>query len=185
MTSEQTTRGGEIAFEWWCAMNAPDSGQSGSSRAAMARLRRASTPVDVMLEPAALRLMTRLPRTPRDRVAILAGVLAWIREVDEARVARAIGRTALGDDHSALLSESRFRRLLQSQQHELLDSMRRLVRQMKGRANVGDLADAILYWGDSVKKKWIFDYYCVASASPSAEAAADQTRNSQQDPTND
>ena len=51
--------------------------------------------------------------------------------------------------------------------------MRRLVHQMNGRANVADLADAILYWGDSVKEKWIFDYYCVANATPSAETAAE------------
>ena len=139
----------------------------------MARLRRAATPVDVMLEQEALRLMTMLPRSSKDRVAILAGVLAWVREVDDKRVARAIGRSAWNDDQSALVSESRFRRLLQSQPDELLNSMRRLVRQMKGQTNVADLADAILYWGDPVKKKWIFDYYCVASAAPSAETAAE------------
>ncbi len=172
MTSEQTSRGGQIAYEWWRALHPSDGRQSGSSRAAMARLRRAATPVDVMLEPEAMRLMTRLPHSRKDRVAILAGVLAWVREADDTRVARAIGRSALEDDQSALVSESRFRRLLQSQPDELLSSMRRLVHQMKGRANVADLADAILYWGDSVKEKWIFDYYCVASATPSAETLA-------------
>lgn len=173
MTSEQTTSGGRIAYEWWRAFHPPDGRQSGSHRAAMARLRRAATPLDAMLEPETLRLMRRLPHSRKDRVAILAGVLAWVRETDETRVARAIGRSALDDDQSALVSESRFRRLLQSQPDELLNSMRRLVRQMKGRANVADLAYAILYWGDPVKKKWIFDYYRVASAAPSAETAAE------------
>jgi len=185
MTSERTTRGGQIAYEWWLTLSPLDGRQPGSSRAAMARLRRAATPVDVMLEPEALRLITRLPRSSEYRVAILAGVLAWVREPVEMRVARAIGRSTLEDDQSALVSESRFRRLLQSKPDELLDSMRRLVRQMKGRANVEDLAEAILYWGDSVKKKWIFDYYCVSSAAPSAETVAEQTRNLLQDSTND
>lgn len=173
MTSEQTSRGGRIAYEWWRALYPRDGRQSGPSRAALARLRRAATPMDVMLEPEALRLMTRLPRSRKERVAILAGVLAWVREVDDLRIARAIGRSSLDDDQSARVSESRFRRLLQSQADELLNPMRRLVQQMKGRANVEDLADAILYWGDPVKKKWIFDYFNVASSAPSAETAAE------------
>ena len=185
MTSEKTISDGQMAYRWWRSLNPLDARQSGSSRAAVAKLRRAATPVDVMLEPEALRLITMLPHSPRDRVAILAGVLAWVREADETRVARAIGRTALDDEQSALVSESRFRRLLQSRPDELLGPMRRLVRQMKGRANVGDLANAILFWEDSVKKKWIFDYYCVASAAPYAENTAKQTRNLQQDSTND
>jgi len=177
MTSEKTTRAGQIAYEWWSELNPSDDRQSGSARAAMAKLRRAATPVDVMLEPVALQLIERLPHSPKDRVAILAGVLSWVRVTDEARVARAIGREALDEKQSALVSESRFRRLLQSQPDELLDSMRRLVRQMKGRANVVNLADTILYWGDGVKKRWIFDYYCVAIATPSAETSKKQIRN--------
>jgi len=80
-------------------------------------------------------------------------------------VARAVGRASLDDDNSALFSESRFRRLLQTPAVDLLDPMRRLVRMNKGTLNVRDLAKSILYWGDQVKKRWIFDYYAVGVAA--------------------
>lgn len=185
MTQKQASSGGSIAYEWWRRLNPLDGSHSGASRAALARMRRAATPTQVLLEPEALRLITMLPQSRKDRVAILAGVLAFVREVDEPRIARAIGRTSLDDEQSAKLSEARFRRLLQSQPSELMDPLRRLVRQMKGRVNVGDLADAILYWGDGVKKKWIFDYYGVALAAPSAASTTDSTQTLQQDLSND
>ena len=150
----------EIAREWWHGLTEK---RSGYPRAALARIRRAATPVEVMQEPAALRLVSRLlTRTAQpDRVATLAGVLAHVTDDESVPVARAVGRKSL-DDEGALLSESRFRRLLQTEGTDLLDPMRRLVRMSKGKANVHDLAVAILYWGDGVKKDWIFQYYGVA-----------------------
>ena len=152
-----------IAEEWWHdLLGVEQPGQRGPHRAALARLRRAATPLEVIQEPVALRLVARLPRDP-DRVAILAGVLAFVRESDNERVARVIGRRSL-DDEESILAEARFRRLLQVRDDELMDQMRRLVRLTKGRANVYDLAYAILHWGDRVKKRWIFDYYGVSGA---------------------
>ena len=110
-------------------------------------MRRAATPIEVMQEPEALRLIARLPRNP-DRVAVLAGVLAHVRESEDRRVARAIGRTTLDDEQSALVSEGRFRRLLQTNDDELMEPMRRLVRISKGTINVRDLSAAVLYWSD-------------------------------------
>ena len=57
------------------------------------------------------------------------------------------------------MSEGRFRRLLQAQGNELMEPMRRLVRMTKGKVNVRDLSYAVLYWGDGVKKRWMFGYY--------------------------
>ena len=148
------------AFRWWRELNPPDGVRSGRQRAALARLRRAAKPVEIMLEPEALKLIARLPRD-RDRVATLIGVLAHVRETDQRTVARAVGRDALDDD-KAVLSEGRFRRLLQARQDELLEPMRRLVRLAGGKVNVEDLSGSILYWGDRVRKRWIFDYYGVA-----------------------
>ena len=154
-----------VAEEWWQNLVEEQGGRSGARRAALARLRRATSPLEVIQEPEALRLIERLPRNP-DRVAILAGVLALVRENDTTRVARALGRSSI-DDETAILSEARFRRLLQAQGDELMDVMRRLVRLTKGKANVYDLSVAILYWGDRVRKRWIFDYYGVSEVSPS------------------
>lgn len=150
-----------VAFQWWSELVTGSGPGSGSHRGALARMRRAATPLEVMQEPTALRLIARLPRNP-ERVAILAGILAFVGATDSLPVARAVGRTSLDDDQSALLSESRFRRLMQVQDTELLEPMRRLVRMTKGRINVYDLSQSILYWGDRVKKQWIFKYYGVA-----------------------
>ena len=161
MTDTKKNDPSTIAFEWWKNIVAAGSGQR---RASLARIRRASTPIEVMYEPEALRLIERLPRNP-DRVAVLAGVLAWVQSDESKPVARSIGRSGLNDESSALMSEGRFRRLLQTPANDLLDTMRRLVRLNRGKANVCDLSASILYWGDKKKKDWLFDYFAIAGAS--------------------
>lgn len=175
MTKSTTHRGAEAAYGWWQRLTRIDGPHLGQRRAALARIRRARTPIEVMLEPEALRLIQRLPRNP-DRVAVLAGVLAFVRESDERSVARAIGRSSLDDEDSAPMSEGRFRRLLQTQDNEIMDAMRRLARMTKGKLNVQDLSTAILDWGDGdrgerVKRRWIFDYYHVLGGMRSEEPA--------------
>ena len=160
MTDTKRQDGADIAVEWWRDLVSEEPGgrtTQGARRAARARLRRAATPIEVMQEPEALRLIRRLPRDP-DRAAILAGVLAFVREPDDQPIARAIGRESFDED-KALMSKARFQRLLQTPGNELMDPLRRLVRLTKGRANVRDLSLTVLYWGDRVKKRWIFDYY--------------------------
>ena len=154
MTDSKQQKGPDVAEEWWEDLK--------ERRAARARLRRAKTLLEIMQEPEALRLIERLPRNP-DRVAMLAGILAWVRDNDDQLVARAIGRTSL-DEEDAPVSEARFRRLLQARDDELMEAMRRLVRLTKGKANVRDLSFAVLYWGDRVKKRWIFQYYGVSDS---------------------
>ena len=159
------SRAQDIAYDWWTRLRNP----SGRHRAALARIRRAHTTVDVIQEPEALRLITRLRpfRLNDDRVATLAGVLALVRENHEIRIARDVGRRSLDEDQSAQLSEARFRRLMQTESDDLMTQMRRLVQMAKGRANVRDLAEAILYWGDRIRSEWTFEYYAVGSAAPS------------------
>ena len=161
-----------VAHDWWQRLTTMDGVQVGRRRAALARMRRAATPIEVMQEPEALRLVARLlPRSP-ERVAMIAGVLAFVRESDDRSVARAVGRATLDDDQSAQLSEGRFRRMLQAEPDELMETMRRLVRMTRGKANVRDLSSAILYWGHNVKKRWIFDYYAVAGSAPSDDSVS-------------
>ena len=171
MTDSTSTRGPDIAHDWWKRLTANEGARPGQRRAALARMRRASTPLEVMQISDALRLIERLPYQSEYRVAALAGVLAFVRETDERSVARRIGRDSLDDDQSALVSENRFRRLLQVQDSGLMEGMRRLVRMNKGKLNVRDLAAAILYWGDGVKKRWIFDYYGVHMGVRSVEGS--------------
>lgn len=160
MTDSKQQKGPDVAEEWWEDLK--------ERRAARARLRRAKTLLEIMQEPEALRLIERLPINP-DRVAMLAGILAWVRDNDDQLVARAIGRTSL-DEEDAPVSEARFRRLLQARDDELMEAMRRLVRLTKGKANVRDLSFAVLYWGDRVKKRWIFQYYGVSDSLSASSA---------------
>ena len=178
MTDSNRHRGATVTCDWWQRLTRRDGPHLGQRRAALARIRRAATPIEVMQEPEALRLIERLPRNP-DRVAQLAGVLAFVRESEERSVPRAIGRASVDDGDGALVSEGRFRRLLQTQDGELMDAMRRLVRMTKGKLNVHDLSSAILDWGDGhrgdrVKRRWIFDYYNVVSSIRTAGGASTQ-----------
>ena len=176
MTNSGNKNSAAIAATWWSGLTseAPERRASrGSRRAVLARLRRAATPLEVIQESEALRLIAELPEENPDRVATLVGILAFVRESDDQRIARAIGRTSLDDDQSALMSEGRFRRLLQVPGEDLMDPMRRLVRLTKGKANVYDLSFALLRWGDKVKKHWIFEYYGVSENFRSRDVASD------------
>lgn len=167
-----------VAEAWWQDLTQAGDGATlaqGWRCAVLARLRRAGAPLDVMMEPHALRLIQRLRRFKEDRVAIVAGVLASVRKDVDRPIVRIVGRSSLDDEASAVLSENRFRRLLQTPTEDLLEPMRRLVRLAKEEANVRHLAESILYWGDLRKRQWIFDYYAASSAARSsseAEAAA-------------
>ena len=118
-----------------------------------------------MLVPDALHLIRRFPTHEADSVATLAGILAFVDDSHDQPVARALGRVQIEDD-SAILSEGRFRRLMQLHKDELLEPMRRLVRLAKGNVNVYDLSFSVLRWGDAVKKRWISDYYGVWQVPP-------------------
>ncbi|MCY4504175.1 MAG: type I-E CRISPR-associated protein Cse2/CasB [Alphaproteobacteria bacterium] len=167
MTDSKLRNDAAVAAAWWRELTANDSHgrrTRGARRAALARLRRAATPVEVILEPEALRLLAALSgkgHAYRERAAILAGVLAAVREEDSQPVMRALGRFALDDAESARMSEARFRRLLQAEEDTQMDAMRRLVRLAGGKVDVYDLSDAILHWGERIKRRWIFRYYNV------------------------
>ena len=172
MTENSTQHAAAIALDWWQRLASKEGVQLGQRRAALARLRRAATPLEVMQEPEALRLIVRLPRNP-DRVAVLAGVLAFVREDDNERIAYAVGPRSLQDEDrtKAIMSEGRLRRLLQTQGDELMEPMRRVVRMTKGKANVSDLSHTILYWSEGMKKRWMFEYYGAGDSLSSEERA--------------
>ena len=181
MTEARRQSGAEIAFDWWRRLNPPEGAQSGPHKAALARIRRAATPTEVLLEPEALRLVARLPFSP-EKAAVLAGVLAFVRETEDRSVAGAIGRSSLDDEQSAAMSEGRFRRLLQSSDGELMDAMRRLVRLRKGCANVINLSNSVLYWNEQTKQRWIFDYYGVTIGARSRTRATPPSASTQSQP---
>jgi CRISPR system Cascade subunit CasB len=182
----ETRKAEDLAAAWWQELSFERSGgvlrrAGGAKRAALAKLRRAEGPIDALAVPAAIDLYRGLqgadPSVDADRVAAVAVALASLRpELEnlrpDRRVPQVFARRSLDDAKSAKLSEARFRRLLQADGTELLDAFRRLVRLLDGRADPRSLADAILHWGDSMRRRWIFEYYGVAIATPHRDAAS-------------
>ena len=168
MTSEYRTSRPEIgttASKWWEELH---SNPSWGGRGAVARLRRASTPTELVCEPAALQLVNRFPSWNPARIAVIAGVLAWARENrSDQTVAGAIGPSRI-DENDALVSEARFRRLMRTDgDAELLVALRRIVRHASGTVNVADLARSVFYWNDRTRERWSYHYYKVGPGAPS------------------
>lgn len=101
-----------------------------------------------------------------NRLAAVVGLLANVRgEQDgtkqrngELKPAKAMSRKDKDSDRP-VVSELRFRRLLESPDLEsLFSGLRRVLPMVGSHINVADLAEDILHWGDSVKKRWAYQY---------------------------
>ena len=128
------------------------------------------TPLEIMQEATALRLITWLPYENHDKVAILAGILATVRQNTSKSLGRSIGHAAADSDRKPLLSEHNLQRLLQTEAPDLLPAMRRLVRQTHGTINVYDMAFVVLRWGTGIKKRLLLDYYGGPAPPPATGA---------------
>lgn len=172
------------AQEWWTALQ-PREIKGGSKlpgdRATLARLRRASSPFEAAAEPETIRLFHKLGFGNRDaeahlgRVAVLAAVLAHVRESTKERLARSLGPPSGGDANEAIYSQLRLRRLLATKgDDELLISFRRVVAILSDKANVSDLAFHILNWdrdelGDRTRTRFAFDYHSAGEFAPGVD----------------
>jgi CRISPR type I-E-associated protein CasB/Cse2 len=168
------------AMAWFRAMQQGDAG-------VRARLRRARSRTEVLMEPRAIELAQRTGRLARGRNASdeeigaaldLARVLAHVKEHDGTQrlMQRAGWRRFAGDrresdagDDRPTLSGVRFRRLLTTEGGEpLVAAFTRLVRQLDGIVNVGELASDFLDWthptrGARIRRKWAFDYFAASN----------------------
>ena len=153
------------ARRWWAELAGASAGKKGGDPGALARLRRARTPVEAVLDPEARELVRRIGATHPSRalrVARLATLLAHVREDDPGRpVARALGGP---DEESRTMQPARFRRLMLSESdEELFVGLRRALTMLDRKANVADLAKTWLdwshpTWGDRVRIDWTFAY---------------------------
>lgn len=165
-----------VALSWWRGLQ-PDHQRGnpqerGGDRAALARLRRAGTLGEVMAEEAAIDLWRRLANSDEQRlkrIAVIAHVLAHVREDDKETGMRRVGRKSYGDADSAKLKPIRFRRLLAAREDdELMREMRRLVQLADRRLDVGHLAASLFFWSDTTRARWTFDYFAATHAQPQA-----------------
>jgi len=143
---------GEALQRWW-----DDLQECNGDRA---ELRRAETVTDIILLPAFQRTCLRFqPFFQHEenweyRLAAVLGLLAHVRHANpgEALAIQMSGRPPV-------VSELRFRRLIQRERSDLFVSMIRVLRMMGNKANLHDLANSIYFWGDKVKRRWAFDYF--------------------------
>lgn len=165
-----------VALQWWSRLK-PDPGRKGDP-GALAKLRRGGLQ-DAALEPATADLYRRLKPflgggrfdDAYETAALVAAVLAHVREHDNTNVARAAGATG---DKAARVSPLRFRKILAARGGpDCLIAFRRLVALLDKRANVGDLAVSLVEWnrdgaGDKRRTRWAFDYYNAGNVAPEA-----------------
>lgn len=148
--------------DWWKTLQ--------DRRGDRADLRRAAGPAEVAFTPAYVWLLNRardvgLPATlyATEAIAALAGLAAHVDADDVgARIARSLARSSEGKK-TAVLSELRFRRLVAAQRPtELYPHLRRAIVALGRRADLGDLANSLVYWSHpsgTVRKQWALDYF--------------------------
>lgn len=149
-------------------------------RAAIARLKRASSVIEAAAEPATFDLFEALgfkrEHAARDlpRAAVIAAVLAHVSETRLESMAHTIGTPRGGGDTTPLLTPLRLKRLLAaSDPDDVLTAFRRVLAIAGGTANVPDLAVQLLAWtdgerGDLTRTHFAFDYHGAGSYAPAA-----------------
>ncbi|MEQ1695270.1 MAG: type I-E CRISPR-associated protein Cse2/CasB [Hyphomicrobiaceae bacterium] len=161
-------------------------------RAALARLKRASSVMEAAAEPATAHLFEMLfsaqlkEAKSRDgfiqvhlpRAAVIAAVLAHVGDPRPETMARAIGTPRSGGDGSTpLVTPLRLKRLLAARDpDDVLIQFRRTVAILGHQANVTDLAQQLLAWtdderGDLTRTRFAFDYHGAEAYAPDASAA--------------
>ncbi|MFC3609537.1 type I-E CRISPR-associated protein Cse2/CasB [Stutzerimonas tarimensis] len=186
--------------DWWRALQPQRADDKplpyelgGLDRGDRAELRRC-TGADQLLERSATFLLAdrlialsddrhRLSDNPQtyERLALVAGVLAGVREDrrDGLNLSRHLG--AQTRDERPAMSELRFRRLQRAQdQTDLYLQWKRAVQLADSKADVAQLAEDLLGWlcelgetplraSDAVKFRWAHDYYLSARDRAAAE----------------
>lgn len=159
-----------ILLDWWAGLEV-DKGER-------ADLKRAESPLRVAFSPAYHDLLRRLREAGyrlstggRERLAVLAGLAAQVKQHTDNRrsIAAQMGTPKLGSD-KATVSELRFRRILAIDDlDELYTQLRRAIRLLDGTANLNDLARAVFRWRPIAeqnpfdpRKDWAYDYYAAA-----------------------
>lgn len=143
-------------WRWWKGLD--------QDRAGRAELRRSGGVGEVAFTSAYHRLLrglgSRLGEGDARRVAAIAAILAHVeREPEDGAVlARRAGMTA--GDGGALVSDSRFRHLLRSEDPEdLMRELIRVVRQLGRCASVEPLFRDLMRWDEGTRMRWARDYY--------------------------
>ncbi len=129
------------------------------NRGDRAELRRAKSVDDIILLPVFQHACPRFrPFFENEenwefRVAAVMGLLAHVRTTTVQEIALQMA------GNPPVVSELRFRRLLQKDRKELFIAMIRVLRMLDNKANLHNLANSVYYWGDRTKHEWAFTYF--------------------------
>mgnify|MGYP006282298183 FL=1 len=164
---------GTTVLSWWSTHLAAD---RSDARALSARLRRATAPSQVLSEAAVHVLLTRLRSEARlgeavlrDPVRIyrLVTVLAHVMtHTPKTPLFALAGRRASRGPDRLVLSHLRFQKVLMARPEELATTLRRVLAMTEGRANVAALARDLIFFDDSTRQRWCFDYFQSSAAIP-------------------
>lgn len=176
------------AWGWWKSLQPGDDNGLRGDRATLARLKRASSILEAMSEPAGAGLYRRLAFTNAERdgprVALIAAVLAHVRDDDRSLpLARAIGAPRGGEDSQQRVTPLRFKRLVAAREpDDMLIAFRRVVAILGDKANVFDLARTLLAFTDPIDNRadiarthFAFAYHGAADYAPQSDASPDTT----------
>ena len=144
-----------IVREWWASMQ--------NNRGARAELRRATSLTEVVLLPFHFELRARLAGTAWrhiEGVALIAGALAHVDHDDPGLSFPAQMARPRGSGQGAIVSDLRFRRLIQHKTRtDLFVPIIRIVRLLGRTANVSNLAESLYWWNDCTRRECAFAYY--------------------------
>lgn len=168
---------------WWREMY-PDGDRPNNARSAAILRRAGSIPALCSLSET-LGLCRRLEARFDDleRVALIAGVLAWVRGSTQSRLASILGSPKAGSGDQPIMSNSRFQKLIEAPDPDSqLIAFRRAVIMAGQTANVHDLSVSLLEWNNPNRReqrvrRWLYDYFSVAvpMQTPPAEASIQNT----------
>lgn len=164
-------------MHWWTRIS--DESASGQDKADRAILKRCDS-IEAVTRTAAYHRVYRAMRAQhrgedwkpweQDRLAMLVGLAAHVKRGGR-KLAAEMNRQAPGSDRPAV-SELRFRRLLESPDNDsLFVALLRVLPLVQRQLDLYPLARDLFAWGDSVKKRWAYDYYDSAPA-PADDATA-------------
>lgn len=193
MTETEAKDRARLARDWWASLQPVDTDKVKlpGNRAALARLRRCSSPLEAAAEPETAALFRKLGAHQKDigRIAVLASVLAHVRDEPKKSppIARAIGPPPGGQPEDAVVKPVRFRSLMAARTDaELMIAFRRVVALLDRKADVTDLARVLLGWtddeyGDRVRTRFAFDYHGAGFAAPDADAGKEPATTARED----
>ncbi len=164
-------------MHWWTHIS--DESASGQDKADRAILKRCDS-IEAVTRTAAYHRVYRAMRAQhggedwkpweQDRLAMLVGLAAHVKRSGH-KIANEMSRQASGSDRPSV-SELRFRRLLESPDNDsLYVALRRVLPLVDRGIDLRQLARDLFSWGDSVKKRWAYDYYD-STPAPADDATA-------------